>query len=79
MARMGDRTGVYRILFGRPEGKIPLGRLSPRWEDNIKCTFYKWIVGVDWIACVQYMGQAAETCECGNEHSCGIKCEEFLD
>jgi hypothetical protein len=26
VARMGQRRGVYRILVGRPEGKIPLGR-----------------------------------------------------
>ena len=24
-------------------------------------------------------GQVAGTCECGNEHSGSIKCEEFLD
>jgi hypothetical protein len=27
---------VYRVLVGRPEGKRPLGRPRPRWEDNIK-------------------------------------------
>jgi hypothetical protein len=25
-AHMGERVGVYRILVGKPEGKIPLGR-----------------------------------------------------
>jgi hypothetical protein len=34
MARVGDRRGAYRVLFGRPEGTRPLGRI--RWEDNIK-------------------------------------------
>jgi hypothetical protein len=33
---MGEERGIYRILVGRPEGKIPLGRPSRRWEDNIK-------------------------------------------
>ena len=33
--RMGDRTGVYRVLVGKPEGKRPLGRQGRRWEDNI--------------------------------------------
>jgi len=33
---MGEGRGVYRVLVGRPEGKRPLGRLSRRWEDNIK-------------------------------------------
>ena len=23
---LGDRTGVYRVLVGKPEGKRPLGR-----------------------------------------------------
>jgi hypothetical protein len=26
---------VHRVLVGRPEGKRPLGRPRPRWEDNI--------------------------------------------
>jgi hypothetical protein len=32
---MGDRAGVYRILVGTPDGKRPLGRPRPRWENNI--------------------------------------------
>jgi hypothetical protein len=36
VARMGKRRGVYRILVGKSEGKIPLGRPRRRWEDNIK-------------------------------------------
>jgi hypothetical protein len=27
---------AYRILVGKPEGKIPLGRPRRRWEDNIR-------------------------------------------
>jgi hypothetical protein len=26
---------VYRLLMGKPEGKIPLGRPRRRWEDGI--------------------------------------------
>jgi hypothetical protein len=26
----------YRTLVGKPKGKIPVGRLRLRWEDNIK-------------------------------------------
>jgi len=33
---MGERTGVYRVLVEKPEGKRLLGRLRRRWEDNIK-------------------------------------------
>jgi len=36
VARMGESKGVYRVLVGKPEGKRPLGRPRPRWEDNIK-------------------------------------------
>jgi hypothetical protein len=33
---VGERRGAYKILVGKPEGKRPLGRPRPRWEDNIK-------------------------------------------
>jgi hypothetical protein len=36
VARTGEGRGVYRVLFGRPEGKRPLGGPKRRWEDNIK-------------------------------------------
>jgi hypothetical protein len=36
VASMGDSRGVYRILVGKYEGKRPLGRARPRWEDNIR-------------------------------------------
>jgi hypothetical protein len=36
VARMGDDRGVHRVLVGKPEGKLSLGRPRRRWEDNIK-------------------------------------------
>jgi hypothetical protein len=33
---MGEKRKAYRLLVGMPEGKKPLGRPRPRWEDNIK-------------------------------------------
>ena len=36
VARMGERTGAYRILVGKPEGRILLGKDRHRWEDDIK-------------------------------------------
>jgi hypothetical protein len=27
---------AFKILFGKPEGKIPFGRYRRSWEDNIK-------------------------------------------
>jgi len=36
VALMRDRRGLYRVLVGKPEGKIPLGRPRRRWDDSIK-------------------------------------------
>jgi hypothetical protein len=33
---MEDRRGTCRVLVGRPEGRIPLGRPRSKLEDNIK-------------------------------------------
>ena len=35
IARMGEESGVYRVLVGKPEGKRPLGRPRRRWVDNV--------------------------------------------
>ena len=51
VARMGERSGVYIVLVGKPEGRRPLGRRRRRWEDNIK----------------MYLQEVAYTCEWGNE------------
>jgi hypothetical protein len=39
--RMGERRGVYRILVGKPEGKMTLGRPRRRREDNIKMNLHE--------------------------------------
>jgi hypothetical protein len=33
---MEERRNTYRVLVGKPEGKIPLERPRHRWENNIK-------------------------------------------
>jgi len=33
---MGESRDGYRVLLGKPEGKRPLGRPKPRWENNIR-------------------------------------------
>jgi len=43
---MGERTGVYRVLVGQPEGKTPLERPRRRWKIILRCIFRKWDVGV---------------------------------
>ena len=43
----------YRVLVGKPEGKIPLGRPRRRWEDNIKMDLREVGGGGDWMELAQ--------------------------
>ena len=36
VARMGEERGAYRVLVGKPEGKMSVGRPRCRWVDNIR-------------------------------------------
>jgi hypothetical protein len=50
----GRGEGVYRVLFGRPESKRPLGRPRRRWKNNIKMGLRE--IGIDeanWIRLAQ--------------------------
>jgi hypothetical protein len=41
---------VYRVLVGKPEEKIPLGKPRRRWENNIKMVLQEvGCRGMDWI------------------------------
>jgi hypothetical protein len=54
VARMGEKSSVYRLLVGKPEGKRPLGRPRCRWINNIKMDLLE--IGlsvVDWIGLAQ--------------------------
>ena len=53
IARMGDRTGKYRVLVGRPEGKKILWRPKRRCEKNIKNDLQEVGYGMDWIDLAQ--------------------------
>jgi hypothetical protein len=47
---MPESRDVYRVLVGKPEGKIPLGRPKRRWEDYIKIELEEvGCEGMDWI------------------------------
>ena len=51
---MGERRGVYRVLVGKPEGKRPLGRPRPGWDDNINIDLQEVGCGcMDWIELAQ--------------------------
>jgi hypothetical protein len=49
------KRNAYRILMGKPERKIPLGRPRRKWEDNSKMDLrgIGWRV-MDWIHLAQY-------------------------
>jgi len=36
VARMGEESGVYRVLVGKPEGNKSMGRPRRRWVYNIR-------------------------------------------
>jgi len=58
VAPMGEKRGVYRVLMGKSEGKRPLGRPKPRWEDNIKIDLQEVGCGsMDWIELAQDRGR----------------------
>ena len=47
---MGERSGVYRVLVGKPGGKRPQGRPRYRWEDNNEMDLQKVGCGdIDWL------------------------------
>jgi len=51
---MGERTDLYRVLVGKPEGKRPLVRPRRRWEDNIEMDLQEvGCGGMDWIELAQ--------------------------
>jgi hypothetical protein len=50
VTRMGEKRIAYRLLVGKPEGTIPLGRPRRRWVDNIMTDLGEVGWGdVDWI------------------------------
>ena len=79
MTPMGKRIDLYRVSLGKPEGKKPLGRRRPRWEDISKMDLQE--VGCADEDCIQPPSdrEVSGTCECNSEHSSYIKCGEILD
>jgi hypothetical protein len=40
VAIMGEKRNAYRLLVGKPEGKLSLGRPRRRLVNNIKMDFF---------------------------------------
>jgi hypothetical protein len=54
VARMREKKNAYRLLVGKSEGKISLGRPRRRWVDNIRMDLGEVGWGdVDWIGLAQ--------------------------
>ena len=53
VTHMEEGRGVHKVLMGKPEGKRPLGRPRPRWEDNIKMDLQEVGGGGDWMELAQ--------------------------
>jgi hypothetical protein len=54
VVRMVKERKVYKVLVGKPEGKIPLGRPRRRWEDGVIVDLKEiGLGGVDWIRLAQ--------------------------
>jgi len=52
--RTGKRTGLYRVLVEKPEGKRTLGRARRKWEVSIKMYLQEEGCGdTDWIELIQ--------------------------
>ena len=54
VAGMGEETGPYRVLVGKPERKRLQGRPRRRWVDNIRMDLQEVGCGyMDWIGRAQ--------------------------
>jgi hypothetical protein len=42
---MLERRGVFWVLVGKPEGKMPLGRHRSRWENYIEMDLQEVVCG----------------------------------
>jgi hypothetical protein len=36
VTRIGQKSVAYRVFIEIPDGKTPLGRPRPRWDEDIK-------------------------------------------
>ena len=54
IARMEEGRSFFKILTGAPAGKISLGRVKRRWEDNIRMDLKKIFINTkNWVDLAQ--------------------------
>jgi hypothetical protein len=54
LVHMGEERNVYKLLMGKPEGKVQLGRPRLKWDDGIRMDLREIGWGsVDWIQLAQ--------------------------
>jgi hypothetical protein len=54
VARMGEKRNACRLLVGKPDGEMSLGRPRRRWVNNIRMDLVEVGWGdVDWIGLAQ--------------------------
>jgi hypothetical protein len=70
----GGVRNKYKILVGKPERKILLGRPRLRWKSNIRIYLTEWWIGLIWLRLGTGMGSYAQD----NETSVSIKAGNFL-
>jgi hypothetical protein len=58
---MGEATGEYRVLVGKPEGKRSLGKPRRRWKNNIKADLQE-------VGCGVWTGLSCLRIETGGVH-----------
>jgi hypothetical protein len=74
VTRMGEKGNAYRLLVGKPEGKISLGRRTCRLLHNIRMDLGEVGWGyVYWIGLAQGRDRTG-SCEFGIGPSGSIKC-----
>ena len=77
---MGEGSGVYRVVVGKPEGKRPLERPTRRWGDinkmylqDVECR------GLDWIELAQDRDRWLTLVNVVMNLRVPLKCVKFLD
>jgi hypothetical protein len=74
VVHVGHNRGVYRVLFGRPEGKRPLEKPKRGWEMSIKMVLTRSKMRRHGLNCSgSGKGQVAGSCKSVNELSSFIK------